>query len=190
MGTAIGYDIKHLMKKPLSITLPLLLGCVLQSSAAQTQPNIVLFVADDMGFQDCGVYGGKDIPTPNIDSLAKNGVRFTHAYTSGCVCSPTRAGLMTGRYQQRFGMEQNLGSEPNAGLPTTEKTIANTLKALGYRTYALGKWHLGEDRPEHHPNQRGFDEYFGHLSGARTYFQFTGTSSANKLQRNSSPAQR
>ena len=95
-----------------------------------------------------------------------------------------QAGLAE-RFKQRFGMEQNIKSEPNADLSTTEKTIANTLKALGYRTYALGKWHLGEDLPEHHPNQRGFDEYFGFLSGARTYFQFT-----NPVQREQASAQR
>lgn len=77
------------------------------AAEAAARPNVILFVADDLGFADCGVYGCKDIPTPNIDTLAKNGVRFTHAYTSGCVCSPTRAGLISGRYQQRFGFDAN-----------------------------------------------------------------------------------
>jgi arylsulfatase A-like enzyme len=152
-------------------------------------PNIIVILADDAGYADFGFQGGGingDFAnlTPNIDSIATGGVKFSNGYVSGPVCCPSRAGLMTGRYQQRFGMEQNIQQEPNAGLPTTEKTIANTMKALGYRTYALGKWHLGEDLPAHHPNQRGFDEYFGALAGARTYYQFTGASNASKLQRN------
>jgi arylsulfatase A-like enzyme len=173
----------------LRIAVTLLNATISFVALAAPAPNILVILADDAGYADFGFQGGGiqgDFAalTPHIDSLASGGVRFSSGYVSGPVCCPSRAGLMTGRYQQRFGMEQNIQSEPNAGLPATEKTIANTLKALGYRTYALGKWHLGEDLPEHHPNQRGFDEFFGFLSGARTYFQFTGTSSASKLQRN------
>jgi arylsulfatase A-like enzyme len=174
------------MKRLLALLCAL---CVLCGSISHAATNIIVILADDAGYADFGFQGGgingdfADL-TPNIDSIATGGVKFSNGYVSGPVCCPSRAGLLTGRYQTRFGMEQNIQSEPNAGLPTTEKTIANTMKALGYRTYALGKWHLGEDLPEHHPNQRGFDEYFGHLSGARTYFQFTGASDASKLQRN------
>ena len=135
--------------------------------AAAQKPNIVLFVADDMGFADCGVYGCKDIPTPNIDALARNGVSFTQAYTSGCVCSPTRAGLMTGRYQQRFGFDANAeGKGPShkgpRALDIQQVTFAQHMKALGYATAIFGKWHLGAE-PGYLPSQRGFDEFYGFL---------------------------
>jgi len=137
------------------------------------KPNIVLIVADDLGYANMGSQGLKDIPTPHIDSLAKNGVRFTNAYVSCPVCSPTRAGLMTGRYQQRFGHEFNPGpaeqADGNFGLPLSEVTLADRLKTLGYSTGAVGKWHLGY-RPEFHPQKRGFDEFFGFLGGAHPYF--------------------
>jgi arylsulfatase A-like enzyme len=154
------------MNRQLVVALLALAGTFCWRSEVHAAPNILIILADDAGYADIGFQGGGingDFAalTPNLDSLAAGGVRFSSGYVSGPVCCPSRAGLMTGRYQQRFGMEQNIQSEPNAGLPTTETTIANTLKALGYRTYALGKWHLGEDLPEHHPNQRGFDEYFG-----------------------------
>ena len=137
------------------------------SLAAAQKPNVVVFVADDMGFADCGVYGCKDIPTPNIDALARNGVRFTHAYTSGCVCSPTRAGLMTGRYQQRFGFDANAeGKGPSRGGPRAldiqQVTFAQRMKELGYATALFGKWHLGSE-PGYLPSQRGFDEFYGYL---------------------------
>jgi arylsulfatase A-like enzyme len=159
------------------------------SSALHAAPNVIVILADDAGYADFGFQGGgmngdfADL-TPNIDSIATGGVRFSQGYANAPVCTPTRAGLLTGRYQSRFGVETVYGTEPNVGMPTTEKTIADTLKASGYRTYAIGKWHLGEDLAVHHPNQRGFDEYFGHLSGGRTYFHFTGASASSKLQRN------
>lgn len=141
-------------------------------AAAKGRPNIVVIVADDLGYNGVGCYGCKDIPTPNIDSLARNGVRFTNGYVTCPVCSPTRAGLVTGRYQQRFGHEFNPGSgqpQPkNFGLPLSEKTIADYLKAAGYRTGIVGKWHLG-NKPELFPTKRGFDEYFGFLGGAHPY---------------------
>ena len=140
--------------------------------AAQTRPNILLIVADDLGYADIGVNGCQDVPTPHIDSLAKNGVRFTSGYVSGPYCSPTRAGLMTGRYQQRFGHEFNPGpagnADPEFGLALTETTLPQRLKALGYATGMVGKWHLGYE-PKFHPMKRGFDEYFGFLGGAHSY---------------------
>ena len=142
------------------------------SEAAQPRrPNIVVIVADDMGYGDIGVHGGKDIPTPAIDSIARNGVRFTDAYVSAPYCSPTRAGFLTGRYQQRFGHEFNIApvGYENYGLPLSETTLASRLKAAGYRTAAFGKWHEGSaDR--FHPMERGFDEFFGFLHGGHTYF--------------------
>ncbi len=136
------------------------------------RPNILFIAADDLGYAELGCQGGKDIPTPNIDSLARNGIRFTNGYVSCPVCAPTRAGWITGRYQQRFGFEFNPGPAAVAdeafGLPLSEQTIAERLKELGYATGCFGKWHLGF-RPELHPMRRGFDEFFGFLGGAHPY---------------------
>ena len=144
-----------------------------QAQRQPTQkPNILLIVADDLGYADIGVNGCQDVPTPHIDSIAKNGVRFINGYVSGPYCSPTRAGLMTGRYQQRFGHEFNPGpannADPEFGLPLTETPLPQRLKALGYATGMVGKWHLGYE-PKFHPMKRGFDEYFGFLGGAHSY---------------------
>lgn len=139
-----------------------------EESPGAHKPNIVIIVSDDQGYGDVGFHGCKDIPTPNLDSLAKSGVRFTDGYVSCPVCSPTRAGLMTGRYQQRFGHEMNPGGRPEHGLPLSQITLANLLKSAGYATGIVGKWHLGMT-PEHHPQKRGFDEFFGFLSGAHSY---------------------
>ncbi len=140
--------------------------------AGTPRPNVIVIVADDLGYADLGVQGCRDIPTPHIDSLAQAGVRFTNGYVSCPVCSPTRAGLQTGRYQQRFGHEQNPGPadymSPQFGLPLSERTMADRFKALGYATALVGKWHLGS-RPEFHPRKRGFDEFFGFLGGAHSY---------------------
>ncbi|TSA35862.1 MAG: sulfatase [Verrucomicrobiaceae bacterium] len=143
---------------------------VIPSSAATDKPNIVLIVADDLGYADLGIQGCKDIATPHMDSIAADGVRFTDAYVTAPVCAPSRAGLLTGRWQDRFGFEGN--PEPGAtwGLPLTEKTIAERLKPLGYATGIFGKWHQGET-PEFRPNKRGFDEFFGFLSGMHSYFE-------------------
>lgn len=156
-----------------------ILGMCIASSAtaAERRPNILIILADDLGYADVGFHGCQDIPTPHIDALAKGGVRCTSGYVSCPYCSPTRAGLLTGRYQQRFGHEFNPGprGEPAAGnatdgigLPLAEKTIADRLKAAGYATGIVGKWHLGFP-PKFHPLQRGFDEYFGFLGGAHVY---------------------
>jgi arylsulfatase A-like enzyme len=148
-------------------------------SAPARKPNIVVILADDLGYSDLGCYGSKDTATPHIDSLARNGVRFTNSYVSGPYCSPTRAGLLTGRYQQRFGHEFNAhttkaffeagGNADNLGLPLSETTIADRLRLAGYATGAIGKWHLGGPA-KFHPNRRGFDEFFGFLGGARPFF--------------------
>jgi arylsulfatase A-like enzyme len=143
-----------------------------EKSAPDGKPNIVLILADDLGYAGIGVQGCTDIPTPAVDSIAHNGVRFTHGYVSAPLCSPTRAGLMTGRYQQRFGHETNPGSiiqaPPDFGLPLDETTIAERLKKLGYVTGMFGKWHLGFE-PQFHPTKRGFDEFYGFLGGAHSY---------------------
>lgn len=143
-----------------------------QGARRADRPNILIILADDLGYADIGANGCQDVATPNIDLLAKNGVRFTSGYVSGPYCSPTRAALLTGRYQQRFGHEFNPGpiqtADPDFGLPLSETTIADRLKANGYATALVGKWHLGFDA-RFHPQRRGFDEFFGFLGGAHSY---------------------
>ena len=146
-------------------------------AADSAKPNIVLIVADDLGYGDVGFHGCRDIPTPHLDALAASGVRFTNGYVSGPYCSPTRAGLLTGRYQQRFGHEFNPG--PGHGLPTGESTLADRFSASGYVTGLIGKWHLG-DLPEMHPQRRGFDEFFGFLGGGHDYFKTSDILRGNK----------
>ena len=159
------------IRRAVPALLPLLALCVAPGvgHAQGRRPNIVVIVADDMGYADIGVHGSTDIPTPHIDALAKGGIRFTDAYVSGPFCSPTRAGLLTGRYGQRFGHEFNLGLDPEVGMPLEETTMADRLKAAGYRTALFGKWHLGAG-PRFHPMSRGFDEFFGFLGGEHSYF--------------------
>ncbi len=141
------------------------------ADAPAAKPNILLIVGDDMGYADVGFHGCKDIPTPNLDALSASGVRFTSGYVTGPYCSPTRAGLLAGRYQTRFGHEFNPSGED--GLPPTETTLADRLKAAGYVTALVGKWHLG-GTPEFHPGKRGFDEFFGFLGGAHSYVESAG----------------
>ena len=143
-------------------------------SADAYRPNVLVIVADDLGYGDLGFQGGKDVPTPHLDRLAAGGTRCTNGYVNCPVCSPTRAALLTGRYQQRFGHEFNPGQQQDAaardafGLPTTEITLGNQFKNAGYRTGQVGKWHLGFSE-RFLPAQRGFDESFGFLGGAHTY---------------------
>ncbi len=138
----------------------------------ERRPNILLIVTDDQGYADFGFQGSPRVRTPHIDALAGAGVRFTQAYVSHPYCSPTRAGLLTGRYQQRFGHENNpayLPEDHEIGLPAAEVTLADVLKSAGYATGAVGKWHLGAG-PPFHPRRRGFDEFFGFLGGGHNYF--------------------
>ncbi len=139
------------------------------SAAAKEQnarPNILFIVADDLGYGEIGCYGGKEIPTPHIDALAAGGARFTSGYVTAPFCAASRAALMTGRYQTRFGFEFNpIGAKnaaPGVGLPLEEKTIGQRLRDSGYATSLVGKWHLGGTAP-FHPQRRGFDEFFGFL---------------------------
>ncbi len=158
------------MRNPFSALLLLMVAT--QVAHAQTQPpNIVIIVADDVGYADFGFQGSQEIPTPNIDRLARAGVRFTNAYVSGPYCSPTRAGLLTGLYPQRFGYEFNPmpTGTPSPGLPLGQRTIADRLREHGYRSGLFGKWHLGM-QPGFHPMERGFDEFYGFLGGAHSYF--------------------
>lgn len=145
-----------------------------RGAPAARKPNVVFILGDDLGYCDISMYGCQDIPTPNIDSIGKNGVRFTSGYVAAPVCGPSRAALMTGRYQQRFGFEFNAGPLQRAitnkemGLPLTEITLAQVMKKAGYATGMVGKWHLGMNAP-YRPTERGFDEYFGFLFGANLY---------------------
>lgn len=149
------------------------LFAVLPSSllGAAEKPNILLIVSDDHGYADVGFHGCKDIPTPNLDRLASEGLRCTQGYASHPYCSPTRAGLMTGRYQQRFGHENNPFYDPadhREGLPVSEKLLPAFLKEAGYVTGWIGKWHLGA-APEFRPLKRGFTETFGFIGGGHRY---------------------
>lgn len=135
-------------------------------------PNVIIILTDDLGYGDLGCYGCKDIRTPNIDRLANTGVRLADGYVSHPYCGPSRAGLMTGRYQQRFGYRWNPSHQPanqNLGLDVGEETIADVLRRSGYKTGAFGKWHLGAAE-QFHPNNRGFDEFYGFLDGGHLYF--------------------
>jgi arylsulfatase A-like enzyme len=161
------------------------------SLKAKRPPNIVLLYADDAGYADFG-FQTKCAPdmksvTPRIDSIARAGVRFTNAYMSGAVCSPSRAGMLTGRYQTRFGHESNIPPGYMAGgLPLEETLIPARLKPLGYATGIVGKWHLGYP-PAYHPNKRGFDWFYGLLQGSRGYFPLKRPSPHRVVQENGKP---
>lgn len=153
----------------LILVTTLFLACVMPGCGTRpdTPPNIIVILADDAGYADFG-FMGSDIPTPHIDRLAESGVVFTDAHITATVCSPSRAGLITGRYQQRFGHEANI-PPPDQGMDPSERTIGDALKLAGYRTGIIGKWHLGS-MDQFHPNNRGFDEFWGFLGGSRSYY--------------------
>ena len=142
-------------------------GAALAADPPARKPNVLILLGDDLGWGELGCQGNTQIPTPNIDAIAKSGVRFTQGYVSGPYCSPTRAGLMTGRYQTRFGHEFNSTAQ-KSGLALSETTIANRLKTLGYQTVAVGKWHLGGGA-DYRPMARGFDEFYGTLANTPYY---------------------
>ncbi|MCG8580234.1 MAG: sulfatase-like hydrolase/transferase [Bacteroidales bacterium] len=147
-----------------------LLGCqpVKQKNAEPQKPNVIVMLLDDAGYADFGFAGCKDLNTPNIDRLAANGIRFSDAHVTASVCGPSRAGIMVGKYQQRFGFECN-PPKHYTGIDVKEKTMADAMKKAGYKTAAFGKWHLG-DGPDYRPNKRGFDYFWGFLAGGRSYF--------------------
>jgi arylsulfatase A-like enzyme len=152
-------------------------------------PNVVLIVTDDVGYGDIGSYGAPDIKTPNIDRLAREGVRLTDFYANGATCSPTRAGLITGRYQQRVIIERPLGTGGRAaeqGLPVKGRSFPQLMKDSGYATGLVGKWHLGY-KPEFGPNAHGFDYFFGFLSGFIDYYKHTGGDGRPDLFENTTP---
>jgi arylsulfatase A-like enzyme len=141
-------------------------------SSRERAPNIVLIMMDDLGYGDLGSYGASDVRTPNIDRLAREGVRLTDTYANGPVCTPTRAALISGGYQQRVGLESVLTTLPvdrERGLPVSGASLPALLKLNGYTTGLIGKWHLGW-KPEYGPNAHGFDDFYGFLSGAHSYY--------------------
>lgn len=141
------------------------------AAAAPAAPNVVLIVADDLGFADLGSRGSPDMKTPHLDALARGGTVFSQAYITAPVCMPSRMGFMTGRYQQRFGL-QTLGND-RIGIPASETNLGQMLHADGYATGLVGKWHLGTTE-EHRPTVRGFDEFYGFLNGNTPYYPGTG----------------
>lgn len=156
---------------------------------AQERPNIIVILADDLGYNDLGYTGSKDIFTPHIDALANNGMICTNGYVTHPYCGPSRAGLITGRYQARFGMEINPTYSPydlHMGLPLEEKTFAKRLQEVGYRTGVIGKWHLGA-APPYHPNNRGFNHFYGFLSGGHDYFPENVSSNRSLINDQGSP---
>jgi arylsulfatase A-like enzyme len=159
-------------------------------AAGQTsapRPNVVLVIADDLGYGDLGTYGAPDIATPNLNRLARDGVRLTDFYANAPVCTPTRAALVTGRYQQRVPLERPLGNGVSQGLPVTGRSLPQLLKTAGYATALVGKWHLGE-RAEFHPNRHGFDYFFGYLGGFIDWYTHTGGDGQHDLWENSTRA--
>jgi arylsulfatase A-like enzyme len=145
---------------------------VLQSArAAETQPNIVFILADDMGYADLSCYGRPDFKTPNIDGIAARGMKFLQAYANSSVCTATRTALITGRYQYRLpvGLEEPLAGNRNVGLPPEHPTLPSLLKKAGYGTTLVGKWHLGW-LPEYGPLKSGYDHFWGFRGGALDYF--------------------
>jgi arylsulfatase A-like enzyme len=161
---------KPLLLTPAALLLAPFVTLYAADPAKPTRPNILVIVADDLGYGDIGVHGGRDVPTPHLDALPASGVRCTNGYVSAPYCSPSRAGFLTGRYQTRFGHEFNphVGAAGELGLPLDQRTIADRLRGAGYATGLVGKWHQGFDRA-HHPQARGFDEYFGFLVGGHNY---------------------
>jgi arylsulfatase A-like enzyme len=137
---------------------------------AADRPNVLMIFADDLGYADLGIHGGRDVPTPHIDALARSGVRCTSGYVASPYCSPSRAGMLTGRAPTRFGHEFNphVGDEAILGLPLDQRTIADELQSAGYATALVGKWHQGFAKP-YHPQARGFDEFFGFLVGGHNF---------------------
>lgn len=154
------------------------------------QPNIILIISDDAGYADFGFTGSQEMNTPNLDRLAANGWNYKQAYVTASVCCPSRMGLMSGRYQQRFGAECNVPTIPtpgyskqDLGMDVDEQTMGNLLQQQGYKTFLAGKWHLGL-APKYHPLDRGFDEFYGFLGGSRSYWPLEDPARPHKIYRN------
>lgn len=155
---------KVLISGFLSVALSLTVG-------QAKQPNVVIIMADDLGYTDLGCYGAKDIRTPNIDKLAQEGAKFTNAYVTASMCGPSRAGFITGRFQSSFGYYENVSEvlDPAQGLPAGMRTVAGLMQGRGYVTGGVGKWHMGT-ADHQHPNALGYSDWFGFLGGGLTYY--------------------
>lgn len=174
--------IKKILRKPLLFLGSALIGLAAAGASwhllradqavragTESKPNVIVILADDLGYGDTSVYGSKIVKTPNIDALAASGTRFTAGYVTNPVCAPSRAALMTGRYQQRFGYEFNPdGRDKTGGVSLNEITLAQIMKSAGYTTGAIGKWHLGQPQG-YYPSDRGFDYFFGMAGGGSDY---------------------
>ncbi len=178
----------------LAASLLVVVAAIPSGAAAQTRPNIVLIVADDLGYGDLSSYGAPDIRTPNLDRLAREGVRLTQFYANAPVCTPTRAALLSGRYQQRVRLERPLetnaatpGTGLDIGLPATGRSLPQLLKNAGYATGLIGKWHLGF-KPEFHPNRHGFDYFWGYLAGYVDWYAHVRGDGQPDLWENATPA--
>jgi arylsulfatase A-like enzyme len=181
----------------LVLSVALAIGCVLATvghaqAQRESRPNVVLIITDDLGWADLGSYGATDIRTPNLDRLAGEGIRLTDFYANGVTCSPTRAALISGRYQQRFGIEAPLPRKAMAGdrgLPATGTSLPQLLKNAGFATALIGKWHLGY-LPENSPNAHGFDYFFGLKSGYHDYYTHNAGDGEPDLWENDKPIER
>jgi arylsulfatase A len=182
------YRLAFLLSFAISAALPLAQA----PGGNAARPNVVLIITDDVGYGDLGAYGSPDIKTPNVDSLARDGIRLTDFYANGATCSPTRSGLISGRYQQRFAIEAPLGGEHSRdaarGLPATGKSLPQLLKNNGYATALIGKWHLGY-KPEFSPGAHGFEYFFGFKSGYTDYYQHTSGEGQPDLFENDQPVE-
>lgn len=177
---------------------PLLALCLLALVVGQPRaqeaapPNILLVITDDLGYGDLGVTGVSDIRTPNLDALARQGVRFTEFYANGPLCTPTRAALISGRYQQRVAIEEAFGGASSSfaerGLPARGSSLPQVLKGRGYATGLIGKWHLGY-KPEFSPRAHGFDTFWGIKSGYVDYYHHTDGAGRPDLFDGDTPAQ-
>ena len=174
----------------LAAIVPAVMPAALVAQPRPARPNVVLIITDDMGWADLGSYGAPDVKTPNIDRLARQGVRFTDFYANAVLCSPTRAGLISGRYQQRYGVEMALsapGEVPGErGLTAAPTSLPRLLKTAGYATALVGKWHLGFT-PETSPGAHGFDWFWGLKGGYHDYWQHTDSRGALDLWENDVP---
>ena len=178
------------MRRCIGIVGWLLIGLSPLYAQAPARPNVVLIITDDMGWADIGSYGATDARTPNVDSLARDGVKLTDFYANGTVCTPTRAALISGRYQQRYGFEAPLPNEgatgSERGLIADGRSLPRLLKNNGYATALVGKWHLGYST-EQSPNAHGFDYFFGLKSGYHDYYTHNGGNGKPDLWENERP---
>lgn len=186
-----GRDGRALPHRPLMLALWACVGLagpglLCGAGRAVDRPNIVVIVADDLGYGEAGCFGGTEIPTPHLDALAARGVRFSSAYVTAPLCAPSRAAMLTGRYQTRFGHEFNpvgaVNAEPSVGLPSGVRTLGDHLRQAGYATALVGKWHLG-GTARYHPNRRGFDEFFGFLHEGHSFAPYPGDGHVSWLRR-------